>query len=396
MNTFFRFAWLAGIFAACVGPLLPMSHAAIPPSISYQGYITNAGGTPITNATQFMSFRIYNTNSGGSALYTENLNVNVANGLFNVRIGAGNPITLPFDVPYYLGVTVGTDAEMTPRQPLASSAYAFRAVEAESAQLANGISPGANINLAQPSTSTTGNILKGGLPFIHNAGVGNTFAGESAGNFTLTGPSNTGVGRNTLTSLSSGASNTAVGRLALFNTTAGANNVAVGNNALLSNSTGSNNVALGVGAGMNITTSSNNIAIGNSGEAGDSGMIRIGTSGTHNFAFIAGVHGVNVTNPSDVVIGASGILGTSTLQRGEASVGAGANGVNTFTVNFPTAFAVAPKVVVTPKLDLDVGDTFAVTIRSISTTQFRVNVYRVDIAGGSWSANVRLEWQAWN
>jgi hypothetical protein len=35
------------------------------------------------------------------------------------------PIGLPFDVPYFLGIAAGGDAEMAPRQPLASVPYAL-------------------------------------------------------------------------------------------------------------------------------------------------------------------------------------------------------------------------------------------------------------------------------
>ena len=44
-------------------------------------------------------------------------------------IGSIIPLTLPtqpFNVQYYLGISVGTDAEMTPRQPLVAAPYAIR------------------------------------------------------------------------------------------------------------------------------------------------------------------------------------------------------------------------------------------------------------------------------
>jgi hypothetical protein len=62
------------------------------------------------------------------ALYTETQpGVAVAKGIFNAQIGAVTPISLAFDVPYWLSVQVNADAEMNPRQPLSASAYAFRA-----------------------------------------------------------------------------------------------------------------------------------------------------------------------------------------------------------------------------------------------------------------------------
>jgi hypothetical protein len=49
--------------------------------------------------------------------------------LFNVALGSVNPFSIPFDIPYYLGIKVGSDPEMSPRVPLASAAYAIRAEE---------------------------------------------------------------------------------------------------------------------------------------------------------------------------------------------------------------------------------------------------------------------------
>lgn len=121
--------------------------AAVPHQINYQGYLTAAGGTPV-NATVSMVLNLYNAGTGGAALYTEMQTVTVTNGVFNVAIGAVTPLPLPFDVPYWLGVTVGADAEMTPRLPIAASAYAIRAASTES------LAAGATI----PASQITGAI----------------------------------------------------------------------------------------------------------------------------------------------------------------------------------------------------------------------------------------------
>lgn len=123
---------LIGVFLI----LLPcMGYTAIPQEINYQGYLTSAAGVPV-NGTVAMVFRIYNVASGGTELWNEAHNVTVNQGVYNVILGASsllpNPITLPFDQQYYLGVKVGTDPEMTPRIPLTSVGYAFRAQTVES------------------------------------------------------------------------------------------------------------------------------------------------------------------------------------------------------------------------------------------------------------------------
>jgi len=137
-----------------------------------------------------------------------------------------------------------------------------------------------NISLPE-STATAGNILKGSTRFIHDypgAGSGNTFVGESAGNFSLSG----------------------------------SNNTAVGHAALQSLQTGSQDTALGSSAGVNLTTGSNNIDIGYNvgGVAGESNTIRIGSGTTATF--IAGITGVGITGGVPVVVNAAGQLGAAT------------------------------------------------------------------------------------
>jgi hypothetical protein len=125
----FTVAWVI------IGMLPLEANAAIPPQINYQGYLTNASGVPV-NGTVSMVFRIYNDDSGGTELWNETHNVTVSQGVYNVVLGASsllpNPIALPFDQQYYLAVKVGTDPEMTPRIPLTSVGYAFRAQTVES------------------------------------------------------------------------------------------------------------------------------------------------------------------------------------------------------------------------------------------------------------------------
>jgi len=67
---------------------------------------------------------------------------------------------------------------------------------------------------------------------------------------------------------------------------------------------------LGSNAGVNLTTGDNNIDIGNVGVPGESGKIRVGTVGTQNATFVAGVHGVAVTG-SAVLVSSTGQLGVA-------------------------------------------------------------------------------------
>ncbi len=110
-----------------------LSFAEIPHSINYQGKLTNPSGSPVSDGTHSVTFRIYDVQAGGSPLWYETQYVTTEKGLFSTQIGATKDLTLTFDKPYYLGIQVGSDTEMTPRQTLSSSAYAFRAKTAEEA-----------------------------------------------------------------------------------------------------------------------------------------------------------------------------------------------------------------------------------------------------------------------
>ncbi len=106
---------------------LSSGYAAIPDTINYQGYlIDTVSGLPVNSAVA-MTFSLYNVETGGTALWTENQTVSVIAGIYSVELGAVTPLTLPFDNPYWLGVKVGADPEMTPRFPLTSVGYAFSA-----------------------------------------------------------------------------------------------------------------------------------------------------------------------------------------------------------------------------------------------------------------------------
>ncbi len=161
------------------------------------------------------------------------------------------------------------------------------------------------------NTVGSDNTAVGSNALAHNISGNNNMAiGLEALFSNTTGGSNTATGGFALIFNTTGGSNTANGVNALQNNTTGGSSTAVGANALLNNTTGSRNVALGLGAGQNLTTGNDNIDIGNVGVAGDADIIRIGTMGTQNSAFIAGIFVDTVANGVGVVVGPNGQLGT--------------------------------------------------------------------------------------
>jgi len=110
------------------------SYAGVPMTINYQGYLTDSSGNPV-DGNRNMTFKIYDAASGGNIEWTEvHSSVTVSDGIFNIILGEGTALTTNIlDGVRWLGVEIGSDGEMTPRQKLTSIAYAIRAKIAESA-----------------------------------------------------------------------------------------------------------------------------------------------------------------------------------------------------------------------------------------------------------------------
>ena len=98
-------------------------------TVSYQGRLADSGGDPVTTSGVGMQFRLYNTDSGGSSLWEEpHTAVPVEDGLFHVLLGSTDPIPVSLlanNSTLWLGITVGSDSEMTPREQIASVPYAM-------------------------------------------------------------------------------------------------------------------------------------------------------------------------------------------------------------------------------------------------------------------------------
>jgi hypothetical protein len=166
-------------------------------------------------------------------------------------------------------------------------------------------------NLNLPYTTASSGIINFGAYRIIHYYLGNFFAGNTAGNFTMGGGGDVGIGDSVLYNDTIGSCDTGVGGLALYANTTGSYNTANGYQALLANTSGSNNVGLGYQAGYNLTTGSYNIDIGSLGVAGESSTIRLGTAGTQTNTFIAGIYGASPSGGAAVFVNPAGQLGTA-------------------------------------------------------------------------------------
>jgi len=115
--------------------VLPVTaYATVPGTINYQGYLADSNGDAIdTDGTPLsITFSLYTVSTGGTAFWSETLSVEVFGGVYNVILGKTDSL-LNEDLtpPCYLGVKVGSDPEMTPRQELTSTAYSISADDAD-------------------------------------------------------------------------------------------------------------------------------------------------------------------------------------------------------------------------------------------------------------------------
>ena len=158
-----------------------MLQAQIPQTLSYQGVLTDNSGVNVTDGNYDLTFNLYAVETGGSALWTETQSVSISDGIFNVILGKVTSIDLPFDNPYWLGITVGTGTELTPRIELTSAAYSLNALSV----MDNSVT-GASIQNNQIVRSVNNikddvTISAGDNVSITNAGNSITISAETSG-----------------------------------------------------------------------------------------------------------------------------------------------------------------------------------------------------------------------
>jgi len=129
--------WVAGAAVSAVGLWSISAFAvaappAVPTTLTQQGRILDATtGDPVSSKVQIV-FNVYADAKGGTALWTETQSITLDDGYFSAQLGSVTAIPDGvFDgTVRYLGVTVGTDAEMAPREAITSVPYAMKAAVA--------------------------------------------------------------------------------------------------------------------------------------------------------------------------------------------------------------------------------------------------------------------------
>ena len=112
---------------------LSLDAKAVPLQLTQQGRLVDSSGAAVTGL-HTLTFRIYDTATAGSTLWSESLTVQFNNGYYATVLGTNNDLdsdTLSL-YPLYLEIQLDSNAAMSPRQSINSAPYAQIAGVAES------------------------------------------------------------------------------------------------------------------------------------------------------------------------------------------------------------------------------------------------------------------------
>lgn len=332
--------------------------AQIPQTISYQGLLTDASGNPKPDGNYQFTFYLYETSSGGSSIWNEVKTLSVSKGLFSTSLGDTSPFgsSVLFDKPYWLGIKVGTEPELTPRVAMNSSGYsltsdlALNVVDGAVVKSLNNLKDNVILEGAGGTTiSTNGNTITisssagsgSGIQGIQNTNntldiinpngptatvnvkVPLTLTGSASGSNYIFTTTNNGTGHGII-----GISNSGYGTVGISSGTSGETIGVVGN------SSSPDGYAI---SGWNLATTGNSIGvIGRTNSSAGVGLRGIGGSngigvwGSSNG--YQGVYGSSQTN--------SGIVGSSQQFHGVYGISHSNNNGGVIGINDATGFGV--------------------------------------------------------
>jgi len=149
--------------------------AVLTDQIPIQGRLTDANGIPL-NGTYTVTFYVYDAADGGNLLCGNlDASVEVTNGLFNSTLDLCDLVDAFEGDQMYLGVKVGDDPEMTPRQPIQGVPYAFNLKP-------GAVIKGANSYLFVPGSAFVKNLDTDTTRWNMEIGSALIYRGATAGN----------------------------------------------------------------------------------------------------------------------------------------------------------------------------------------------------------------------
>lgn len=163
--------FLISLLALC-GPLTLFSQDLA--TLTIQGVVRDDKGGAVTDGDYNFTFKIYDVETGGTELWTENHDgssqngkiikkIPVKNGVYTAILGSGvsfSSANLGFDKPYYVGVSFNNKPEMSPRIRLTAAPYALALQGGSNVFPSSGkVGIGTNAPSAKLSVSDNGTTL---------------------------------------------------------------------------------------------------------------------------------------------------------------------------------------------------------------------------------------------
>ena len=151
--------------------------AQIDPTLSIQGILKKSNGVAVDDGNYSVTFKLYKVATGGTAVWTETQSdVEISSGIYSATLGIVNPLNVPFNQLYFLGVTFGS-TELTPRVLLTAAPYALSLI-GQSNKF-----PSAGVVIADSLVVKGGILADGGTPGLNGINKnGYAFSGNNGDN----------------------------------------------------------------------------------------------------------------------------------------------------------------------------------------------------------------------
>lgn len=160
-------------------------------TLSVQGVLTKADGTAVDDNTYNIEFSLWKSESStnlADRVYKEDITVQTTGGVYSVILGLAQPLTAPFDQPYWLGVKYGS-TELLPRPRLTSAPFALSLLGQNNTFPSTGtvVADDIRTNSYTFKTGTTSGLFWNGETDIKHNGNSRILIGGNGTNY-VTGP----------------------------------------------------------------------------------------------------------------------------------------------------------------------------------------------------------------
>ena len=119
-----------GFLVACILVIsspFPTAHAALPQYLPLSARLMTTDYENVPDTSMTMTFRIYSSLTGGTALWEETQTVSVSRGVFSVTMGSTTSLSSVnlANGNYYFTIQISGDTEMSPRKQILPTATAL-------------------------------------------------------------------------------------------------------------------------------------------------------------------------------------------------------------------------------------------------------------------------------